>query len=163
MWRIYFSFIVFMAAFSAVQANEPDFKDYPAKIYTGKHHAAVITAENRNFRTRIKALAKNPVNFAGHYAVTWVGCGADCIFMIALDLKTGKELQGKYPPALTSCWKGEELVDKDIYFEASSRLMVVFGREADGDEEGGECLTRYYLEDKGMLQLLKQVPLGQQQ
>jgi hypothetical protein len=41
---------------------------YPAGgKYTGKHHAPVLTEENREFLTRLRQGAQEKVNFASHY------------------------------------------------------------------------------------------------
>lgn len=147
----------------ALAKDMPQFKDFPVDVYNGKHHQAVITKDNQIMRTRLRELTKNPVNFAGYYALTPVGCGGDCTFLLAIDVKTGKSM--KYavendPPALTSCNETNEAGERieDEYFSKSnSRLLVVTGRQADIGGEDGSCLVRFYEMKNNKLRLLKKL------
>lgn len=44
----------------------------------------------RLFRTNLRNAAKDGVNFAGNYALTYWGCGSSCGVGAIVDLKTGK-------------------------------------------------------------------------
>jgi hypothetical protein len=48
------------------------------------------------FSTRMKEAAHERPNFAGHYRITFWGCGSDCAAGAVIDLQTGNV----YPPPL---------------------------------------------------------------
>lgn len=138
-------------------SDDFDFNKYSvSNVYSGKGHEAIITEANKNMRTRLRLLAKEPVAFAGHYAVARVGCGFDCIFHLILDLQTGVELEFANSidtiPALMRC--ENENIDNYIEIKPNSRLLIAYGRQADGDLEDGSCMARYYEERDGKLYLL---------
>lgn len=167
MWRIC-TFLLLVIGVSTAQASEPDFKDYPAHLYTGKNHPALITPEYRNVRTRIRNKAKQPVNFAGHYSLDWIGCGTGCAWALPVDVKTGKLLRIIEPlPVTDDCLKKSDpeqepqvLLEGDVKFQSDSRLLIVTGRELYAKEMPDNCMTRYYLEENGLLKLLKKVPFA---
>ena len=144
-------------------AQRFDFNNYPVQIiFSGKRHEAIITEKNKNMRTRLSKLVREPVAFAGHYAVERVGCGFDCVFYLIVDVQTGMELEfanlGDVFPALMRC-EGEN-IDNYIDVKPHSRLLIAYGREADGDLEDGSCMARYYEEKSGKLYLLEKQKLN---
>jgi hypothetical protein len=70
----------------------PRFEQYRvAKIYRGKPAVPILrTAEDREYRTRIRRGAKDGPNFAGHYTVIMVGCGTECASFLIVDAETGR-------------------------------------------------------------------------
>ena len=45
--------------------------------------------EDARLRQTLEALKPKAPNFAGHYYITEVGCGTNCIYLAFIDLKTG--------------------------------------------------------------------------
>jgi len=155
---VFFVFLLLPAAVSsapvgplATAVKPPQVEDYPAgRVYTGKHHAPLLTAENRIYRTRLRNGAKQKVNFAGHYVLTIWGCGAYCLEGAAIDVTSGKVFM---IPFTLCCWG--EGIDDPLAFNASSRL-ISFQGERDEKEPIG---TWYYQIDdtKGWV-VVREVP-----
>jgi hypothetical protein len=135
----------------ATAVKPPQFDEYPAgRAYTGKHHAPILTAENRMYRTRLRDGARQKVNFAGHYVLTLWGCGAYCRDGAAIDVRTGKVF---LIPFTLCCWG--EGIDEPMDLKISSRLISFIG-ERDEKEPIG---TWYYRIDdtKGWV-VVREVP-----
>ena len=118
------------------QNKVPRFKDYPAgKIYTGKNAPVKLpTGDERMFRTRLTEAAKQKPNFAGHYVLTYWGCGAECLNGAAIDVRTGKV---SWIDFSICCW-GTDVDDnfEAINFRLDSKLIIFSGlrNEKEGDE-----------------------------
>ncbi len=106
----------------AYASNSPKFAQYPAKVYQGKNAKVRLNKDTRFFRTRFRELAKNPVNFAGHYAITFFGCGAGCVSGLMFDAKLGKT---SYLPSVMGCYIDDKFYDSEIYYKKNSRLLIV--------------------------------------
>ncbi len=117
------------------QSRAPQFKDFPVdKVFKGKPHEVILTREDRMFRTRLRAAAKERPNFAGHYIFTTWGCGSGCVTGAAIDAEMGRVYQLPYT---ICCWSGR--VDdnfKPIDYRLNSKLIVFYGarNEKEGDE-----------------------------
>ncbi len=83
----------------AIVALRPAFAQNPVsgpptdRAYQGSIHLPDFTGRDRNYasyRTRIREGMATGADFAGHYAVIEVGCGADCRFAFIGDVSTGK-------------------------------------------------------------------------
>ncbi|MFQ6334106.1 hypothetical protein [Methylophilus sp. 3sh_L] len=78
---------------SDIPKDAPKFEDYLVKeIFQGKPALPKVNTspEFRNMRTKIREGAKAGVNFAGHYNLIFVGCGAGAVCLSAIaDVKTG--------------------------------------------------------------------------
>jgi hypothetical protein len=138
------------------------FKDYPVAVYKGKKASLILNKDDRMFKTRYRDLYKGQPNFAGRYAVTGVGCGGGCVFLLALDYKTGKTVHLKVPMGEDLATCSDEYRDKEgeyighfFYYEPDSRLMVVTGRM-----DGMECGARYFVEQNGVMKHLYDVPVA---
>lgn len=140
------------SALAADNPTVPQFKDYPADGFYGQNAPIVFDKETYNFRTRFKKLAKQPMNFAGHYAITFVGCGTSCSMGLGYDAKTGKTF---FLPTLTECHVDGGYHASENYFRKDSRLIVLAG-----NYDESRCLTRYYLAEDDGLVLLKEVPFA---
>lgn len=138
------------AVFAADNSMVPQFKDYPADDFYGQKATIVFDEETYNFRTRFKRLAKQPLNFAGHFAITFIGCGTGCSMGLGYDAKTGKTF---FLPSLTDCRVNGGYHSPERYFRKESRLIVLAGNYNEST-----CLTRYYLAEDNDLVLLKEVP-----
>jgi len=69
----------------------PRFEDYPV---AGSWHQVpallkLTTRSERMFRTNLENAAKEPPNFAGHYRITYWGCGSLCSAGAMIDLQSG--------------------------------------------------------------------------
>ena len=112
--------------------QSPLFEDYPVtEIWRGTKAPLKLTIRpERMFRTNLTKAAKEPPNFAGHYRMTYWGCGSLCSAGALVDLQTGDV----FPPPLAdpngggwdrwimcgACFDGTG--DK---FRVDSRLMIV--------------------------------------
>lgn len=130
------------------------FADYPAA--TAQHRSTAVkpvfrTAEDRQYQTRIdEAASDGKVNFAGHYMLSAVGCGASCVMVFALDADTGKV---NWLPFTVSQGMDDKGFDTDIPpldFRPDSRLLIVAGSR----NEHGHGLYQYVFEH-GQFRLLK--------
>ncbi len=63
-----------------------------------------------------------PVNFAGHYVLTSIGCGAGCVQVAAIDAGTGAVA---WLPKTVCCWP-LALTDP-LEYRRDSRLLIVYG------------------------------------
>jgi hypothetical protein len=150
------------AAQAQQSANKaPQFTDYPAQKFAGRKPPLLLTNDDMMFKTRYRELYKSKPNFAGHYAIAVVGCGASCIFQLVVNLKTGRTVSLNIPGGeqFIECSdaysKGDgERIDKEYNFYEKSRLMVVIGRMS-----GTECGIHYYVEYNGKMKLIKKVDL----
>jgi hypothetical protein len=113
-------------------ARVPRFEDYPVKELwqTQPPSPKLSTSSERMFRTNLRNAAKEQPNFAGHYRVTYWGCGSNCSAGAVVDLQTGTV----FPPPLAksgglgwqrwidcpACFDGA-----NNEFHSDSRLMIV--------------------------------------
>jgi hypothetical protein len=70
----------------------PSFTDHPAgEAFTGKSAPVDLSSHPaaREMRTRLREGAVGPPNFAGHYRVIVIGCGAGCQSVWIVDLVDG--------------------------------------------------------------------------
>jgi hypothetical protein len=112
--------------------HPPHFEDFPVSEKWNQSPAPLklMTRSERMFQTQLTNAAKEPPNFAGHYRITYWGCGSNCSAGALVDLQTG----GVFPPPLskssgsgwerwimcTACFDGA-----DDEFHPDSRLMIV--------------------------------------
>lgn len=102
----------------------PVFADYPLidDIYKGQSAPVVLKSQaDSAFRTRLREASKEPANFAGEYSLTAWGCGAVCLMVAAVHLKTGRVI---FAPGSISEWRGD---GDAISFQLQSRLFVASG------------------------------------
>ena len=126
---IAFSFLLFASSTNAQIGIR--FDDYPVtKIYTGKNARVVINNENKLFRTRLKEAVKNEkVNFAGHYILSQIGCGAGCLINTIIDAKTGKTFDIPFSICCTLDFDYPEQT-RDLQstnFRVDSKLLIFIG------------------------------------
>jgi len=143
-------------------ARLPKFADYPSNLFRGKKPPLKLDREDLLFKTRLRALYNSSPNFGGHYAISVVGCGADCAFLLVVDLEAGRPVSFDVPSGeeLTYCDENRfrdsrgEAIDHDFVFRPESRLFLVSGKMA-----GNECGVRYFVEKGGKMTLLRDVHL----
>jgi hypothetical protein len=113
-----------IAADATAGSQVPAFADYPA-FAEPKVLAQADLASNpsaRQFRTRIRESNKEPINFAGVFTVSRIGCGTSCAFPILVDRRDGKV--HFFPDGVVS-WAAD-VGDDDDYgftFRRDSRLL----------------------------------------
>lgn len=90
----------------------------------------LTTRSERMFQSRLLQASREPANFAGHYRITYWGCGSECAAGAAIDLKTGDVLPLPLAKANGRGW--ERWITCPASFEGTgdefhldSRLMIV--------------------------------------
>src|SRR5574341_1202298 len=72
--------LVLSAPGIAAQTGVPKFRDYSVnESFNGRSAPLVLSREARMYRTRLREAAREKPNFAGHYIVTYWGCGTECV------------------------------------------------------------------------------------
>ncbi len=135
------------------QARTPKFKDYPVKIYKGKKATIEIPSPMYD-----KPITNPPVNFAGLYYATFIGCGTACTNTLFYGVRTGKSYNfsdnfGIDP--YVGCKDGSE---GDIAYRPNSRLLVVKGGDYEKSNfysENVKCEVRWFVEKNGRLIRIK--------
>jgi len=108
----------------------PSFDAYAVKqIYRGVPAHPILSKDQMSFRTRIRAGANSPVEFAGDYTLPRFGCGAGCSAFFIVDSITGKVYDGFGIADLPNKWLEKQSGDQPlrIQFIASSRLLKING------------------------------------
>ena len=88
-------------------SNLPKFKDFPSlEVYKGKVAAVDLKSypEAHKYRTRLQDGVKVGPNFAGHYVVVTIGCGANCQSQWIVDANNGKVL-GRFFSSLGAAYR----------------------------------------------------------
>lgn len=120
--------------------------DNPDAIFTLVNKPPILdTKEKIDFRTRIKEIAKDPVNFAGHYAVGSWGCGTGCSTWVIIDARNGKVL---LPFIEVTVLPDEDQPDVSFArFSLGSRVIVFHGQL----NENGPSGLHYFVIENGSL------------
>ena len=75
------------------QERVPQFTDYPSRVIRTSRSISVdigSTPYTSCFRTMLRDTARRGVKFAGHYALSYWGCGTECAMIGIVDLRTGR-------------------------------------------------------------------------
>lgn len=138
-------------AMTATFANTPQFKDYPAKVYTGP--AAKLKLNNefaKTFKTRFSSALNQKPTFAGEYVLVSWGCGAGCVVDAFVNKRTGEVVEDSFGG------DGEETIEAS---RLNSKLLVTKETIVDGDYNPiGERVKHYTIENS-KFKLIKLVPL----
>ena len=146
------------APFGKLLANEV-FRSYPAHVPASATKPVAPHVESGKphlYSTVIREEAGKGPNFAGHYTLIRIGCGASTVCPAIVDAKTGKVF---FPPELASA--EALLVDtgdaevETLNYRKDSRLLVVVGTPNENLNNEG---MSYYLWQSGKLTLLRFVP-----
>ena len=125
---------------NAFQANDrvPQFQDYAVtQVYRGKNAPVVLTRKDRMYRTELREAAKTQKpNFAGHYILTYWGCGSTCVMGAVIDAKTGRVYWWDFT---VCCWPVE--IEEPIDVKPNSRLIVFSGAR---NEQENDIGTHFY-------------------
>ena len=148
------------AAIAIAFQAAPRFEDYavPAsEIFHGKPAAPQFkTAGQRTFRTMIREGAEKGAAFAGHYAVAQWGCGAGCLQMALVDVRTGAVYDGPFGALPNGTLTPDQNVDPEksgIFFHLDSSLLLARGCPNEKD-----CATYYYKWTGVRFELLRKIP-----
>lgn len=148
-----FLFLTICSSAALAQSNVPRFKEYPAEVYNGPTAPLVLSRDDRNYRTRLRWAAKNQkVNFAGHYILTFWGCGTTCLVGAVIDAKTGKVYWWDFS---LCCWVETDDKFNPLEFRPDSRLIVFSGSRNEKDDDNG---AHFYRFDNGRLIHLRSIP-----
>lgn len=138
----------FAALSGAAKAAPPlHFSDYPiTEHYTGPTTKPILAKkQDKEFRTKLQAAARQGPNFAGHYIVTTFGCGSSCVMGAIINAKNGMVTWIPF----TVCCGDDADPAPPIDFRPDSALMIIKGMRNERDNG-----TFYYLLRKGRLHLL---------
>lgn len=141
------------STFVSQTPKAPDFKEYPADVYAGKPAPLNLRSNRmaRTYRTSIREqLNERGINFAGHYTIAVMGCGAGCSITAIVDARTGVA----YFPSELDGWSVEPGVydfadNEDVQtFRADSLLLKIIGAPRLGAKESWGPGGIYYYEWK---------------
>lgn len=119
-----------VAGFDKLFADEV-FDDYPERVTANSPPPVapiVKRGQARLYRTVLREGAKLGPNFAGHYTIVQIGCGAATVCPAIVDARSGEVF---FPPELKSA--GALLIDtggadiETLNYRRDSRLLVVAG------------------------------------
>ncbi|MEN5171580.1 hypothetical protein ABE427_02425 [Acinetobacter higginsii] len=131
-------------------AKDPQFNDYPAKVYNGKPAKLLLNNETaKDFKTRLSAaLSQKPV-YAGEYVLAAWGCGTECVSYTFVNKRTGQVVEQGF---------GGELGDEIQKYKLDSNLLISKGYEFNENYEEIGTSTNFYLMKNGKLELIKKIP-----
>jgi hypothetical protein len=157
MKNILITIIFAFLCLTGADAQTPQFKDYPiTDIYTGRNAPVkLVTKDDKMFRTRLRELGKDKVNFAGRYIIGAIGCGAECLTFAVIDAKTGRVF---HVPFSVCCWFDSESADPvedAFYFKIDSNLIIFYGLLNEDQKRFG---TYFYKFDNGKFTEIKYLP-----
>jgi|SRR5579863_8201470 len=119
-----------MAAAPAVAQGGARFEAYRVPIYHGVRHAPDFTGSERKywaFRTNIRLGFAQGRQFAGHFVLFGIGCGAGCVSVTLGDLSTGRIYD--FPLG------GEDYSILEFQVRPDSRLVKAHWQQSD---DGGQ-------------------------
>jgi hypothetical protein len=152
--KLIVSALMFVSVAGATALGQvPQFKDYAVnERFTGKSAAPILKGDARQFKTRLREAARGGPNFAGHYIVTYWGCGSGCVSGAIINARTGSVFM---LPDTLSGW-GFDVDDKfrPIEYRPDSRLIILSGAR---NEKEGDNATRFYKWQNERLVLIKEV------
>lgn len=137
-------FLVVLASAVFSQDRLPRFKDYPVSgVYSGVNARVVLGRDDRMYRTRLREASKEKPNFAGHYIVTFWGCGTECVMGAVVDAKTGRAYWWNFT---VCCWPNVDDKFQPIEYRLNSKLIVFSGAR---NEKEGDVGAHFYKFDRG--------------
>ncbi|WCT77873.1 hypothetical protein [Novosphingobium humi] len=122
-------------------------KAVPPDVRMGKAHL---------YRSTIRAQSRANANFAGHFNIITLGCGAGTTCLAVYDRATGKVTIPKEPAVVDQILMDLGPGDDRVYFHPDSRLLITIGFINDDLNRAG---IGYYLWGGGGFTLLRFVPI----
>lgn len=134
--------LLLAAATAPGGATAAKFARYPAAIVRRVRPVspALADARVRRNRTSLREAARQRPDFARHWVLAMIGCGASCIQPAALDRLTGRVV---WFPATLCCWP--MTVDEPLGYRVDSRLLVV---EGELNEQESSRVRRYLFDGR---------------
>jgi hypothetical protein len=150
-----FLFALVIATSWPAGSEVPPFSAYPALAEPEVLAPADLTSNPRahRYRTLIRESDKEPINFAGVFTVSRVGCGTSCAFLVLVDRRDGKV---QFFPKGVLSWAGDfgDGEDYGFTFKRDSRLLRSCGML----NESGPPICRYDEWTHGGPKLIGEVP-----
>jgi len=117
----------------------------------------VRSGQARRYRTLLREDVRGAPDFAGHYALVRIGCGAATVCVAIADRLTGKVF---FPPNLRSATAliydtGKRDVSQ-LAYRRDSRLLIVAGSPNEDERSAG---LSYYLWEAHRLKRIRFVPV----
>jgi hypothetical protein len=113
-----------------------DFDTYRTEAYAGPTVLPDFSGPQRDYatyRTRLTETAQSGIGFAGHYALSQIGCGSQCSFVNIIDLSNGQIFD--FPLG------GEENLELELSYRPDSSLLLA--RYLTYAPDGGEPSCHY--------------------
>ncbi len=150
--------IVLLLSAGHVQAELPQFRDYPSTPYAGPNAPLILTREDMYYRTRLREASRKRPNFAGHYVLATWGCGTSCTLGAAIDAKTGRVIHF----GGVMCCDLAQIPDKadpeQVLTRLNSRLVMTEALVRDGKM----VAAHYFLLEDGRFKHIANGPLAGQ-
>ncbi|HUF02686.1 MAG TPA: hypothetical protein VMM38_00770 [Aridibacter sp.] len=123
--------------------DRPKFEDHTTEIWNGTAKAVDLNSHKdaRMFRTRLQEARNEGVNFAGHYILTYWGCGTNCLVGAVIDGKTGKVFFPEEMAGLGVGLPGTDIEAEAVEFRKDSLMLIVRGALSDDDGVGTHYLV----------------------
>ena len=135
------------------------FARYPTKTPAYKGTPVppdVRTGEAHTYRTVIRDEAKAGPNFAGHFTIVRIGCGAATNCIAIVNAKTGQvHFSPKLKAATALLMDTGKARLATLNYTLDSRLLILAGEPNEDEKRAG---MSYYLWDSGKLSLIHFVP-----
>jgi hypothetical protein len=135
-WTLVLAFsIALLDGGTSAQSKAPRFEDFPVTTrFSGKPaNVRLMSRIARRFRTVIREQAKQGANFAGHYTVVEIGCGAACVELAVVNAKTGDVYFQPFPIMFGMMEDQQELLrNYPQQYRRDSRLLIAFGSPKNG-------------------------------
>lgn len=132
---------------TAALANSriPSFEQFPVNEHFIARQVKLHLAHRRDvkFRNALSFASRQPVNFAGHYILTTIACGASCVMTAAINAQNGTV---SWLPFSLCCWN--ETMTDPVQFRVDSDLVILHGQK---NEAGGEGPHYFRLIDDRLL------------
>lgn len=141
---------------ASVRADElPKFKDYPAKVFSGKTAKPRFHTDDLRDRRELYqyAVSDEKVNAGGRFIVVKLPCGSACAQPTFLNAKTGRIVEFD----TVSGWREVSDDFEPVQSRADSRLIVFSGSR---NEKGVNGLHFYLIDDAGKLKHLRTVDVS---
>ncbi|MES2129166.1 MAG: hypothetical protein V4463_18010 [Pseudomonadota bacterium] len=126
-----------LTSVAPARAAAPTFGTFPVhEGFEGPvHPVRLLSKQDKEFQTALADAASRSANFAGHYVLTTIGCGASCVLVAAIDATSGRVA---WLPFNLCCW--DPALTAPVLFRLDSDLIIVHGQR----NEAGGAGPHYY-------------------
>lgn len=133
----------------------PTFTSYPAVSFNGAYKNVQMNKQNQRYKSILKELKNENINFAGSYVVTQIGCGGGCSNLGFYNAQNGQV--GYLKQSFSDCHSEKHGFQMNDYeFQANSNLLIAIGRRS---EKIAQCEKVYYLMKNDRLVEIAKYPL----